>query len=152
VFKNPIETSTTAEIITSTSQSPITKSIILDEPTEAPENISENTESKLEDDAPSINHSLSDNSGLNVELLNNIMNDASPRDNDQCCNNDRLKIILPQNNNQCLENAKHAQISIPISAEKLSSVPMKELLNLSSLRSTLSILQQLILLAEKYDL
>lgn len=71
---------------------------------------------------------------------------------DQCCDTQRVKIILPSNDEDSCSANRMAKISIPISAEKLSKIPMKDLLNLSSTRSTLNMLQNLISLVEKYEL
>lgn len=78
------------------------------------------------------------------------LDDKSEDENDSCENN-QLKLILPKNDRSTC-GGDMAKISIPISAEKLSQIPMQELLNLSSTRSTMITLQNLIELAEKYNL
>lgn len=86
---------------------------------------------------------------LNDEL-ENLQADAPKINNDddlQCCDNDRLKIILPRG-----DSCRMAKISIPISADKLAAVSMKDLINLSSAKSTLLMLQNLLELVEKYNL
>lgn len=71
---------------------------------------------------------------------------------DQCCDSERMKILLPRNDIDSCAGSRMAKISIPISSEKLSRVPMKDLMNLSSARSTLTMLKNLMTLAEKYNL
>lgn len=109
-----------------------------------------------------INENAADNQDLS-ELNKNLKEDEldaeklqadAPKSNDegQCCDGDRMKIILPSGDTDSCASSRMAKISIPISAEKLSTVPMKELMNLSSAKSTLIMLQNLQQLVEKYKL
>lgn len=96
-------------------------------------------------------------SGGGKSADDNFLSDAPATENNndqgQCgCDSDKMRIILPRNDVDSCSASRMAKISIPIAADKLSTVPMKELMDLSSAKSTMSMLQNLQSLCEKYNL
>ncbi|XP_070491559.1 uncharacterized protein DDB_G0275275-like [Chironomus tepperi] len=89
-------------------------------------------------------NSRNNNNGYNYDANKN------PRGSDfDCCNNDRIQIILPTNDS-CSQNT--AKLIIPISSEKLSSIPITEFINLHSSSSITFVLKELQYLVQKYNL
>lgn len=137
-----LETTKRTTRTTSTTIAPVTES------TKAAEELIVTTEKQQQvNDQPEIVTMMP----LTPTELENDKNDESCGENGECCENNRLKLILPKNDRSTC-GSDMAKISIPISAEKLSQIPMQEILNLSSTRSTMIMLQNLVELAEKYNL
>jgi hypothetical protein len=93
----------------------------------------------------------------NKNIDDNFLSDEPPRDNlngqGHCgCDSDKMKIILPQSDGDSCNANRMAKIAIPIAAEKLSAVPMRELMDLSSAKGTMDMLKNLQNLCEKYHL
>ncbi|KAL7037680.1 hypothetical protein ACKWTF_009325 [Chironomus riparius] len=89
-------------------------------------------------------NSRNNNNGYNYEANKN------PRGSDfECCNNERIQIILPKNDS-CSQNT--AKLIIPLNSEKLSSIPITEFINLHSSPSISFILKELQYLVQKYNL
>jgi hypothetical protein len=84
------------------------------------------------------------NNGYNYEANKNL------RGSDfECCNNERIQIILPKNDS-CSQNT--AKLIIPLTTEKLSSIPITEFINLHSSTSISFVLKELQYLVQKYNL
>lgn len=89
-------------------------------------------------------NSRNNNNGYNYEANKNL------RGSDfECCNNERIQIILPKNDS-CSQNT--AKLIIPLSSEKLSNIPITEFINLHSSSSITFVLKELQYLVQKYNL
>jgi Dictyostelium (Slime Mold) REP protein len=137
-------TTTTSTTTTTTTAAPTTTEQIQEiETTPNPNNNqakNEENSGENKDNASGEN----DNSETDDQRLNDAEDDDTNSDNEDdgsCCKADGVLI-----------NMTCAKILIPINKRKLSSIPTSEIMAVSSLKSTLSILQGLQELAEKYDL
>jgi hypothetical protein len=94
---------------------------------------------------------------ISGSIDDNFLSDAPAKNNDndqgRCgCDSDKMKIILPRSDVDSCSASRMAKIAIPIAADKLSAVPMRELMDLSSAKSTMGMLQNLQNLCQKYNL
>jgi hypothetical protein len=106
-------------------------------------NKNNNNNSTTTDNLNNLN-SRNNNNGYNYEANKN------PRGSDfECCNNERIQIVLPKNDS-CSQNT--AKLIIPLSSEKLSSIPITEFINLHSSTSITFVLKELQYLVQKYNL
>lgn len=151
-FATKATTISPIDILTTTTEGIIGRSV---QPQQGESDLSVPVEPLIQNVTP---ETLQLNINENIQRRNKLLDEEEVDDapnneeDEKCCENDRLQIILPQASVDTCQRNRMARISIPISVEKLSSVPMNELLNLSSTRSTLSVLKNLLQLVEKYNL